>query len=144
MANTATKGGVLDVQKEFTRIREHAETICNDDTHTLGELSPGDCWAQGDLVLMKLDRVPDGATKIPAQQQLVPGNTQGSRHCLTSLEGITMHKLADATELDGPVFEAEKTVEIDHPEHGNVIGGPGVYGVIYQRQRAEELRRVRD
>lgn len=129
---------------EFRGIQKHAESIKNDETHTLGAASPADAWAQGDVGIVCLDSVPPGCKPIKAERQLAPGTTQGSRHCLTSLDGIEMFSLPNPTALDGPVFKTEHGCEIDHPEHGNVILPPGVYGVIYQRQYAEELRRVQD
>lgn len=129
---------------ELRTIRKHAETIKNDDTHTLGELSVGDCWAQGDVLIVKLDEVPAGAEPMMIARQLAPGTTQGSRHCIVDLDGVEMFRLADANPLDGPVLRCDRQVEIDHPEHGNVVLPPGVYGIVYQRQYAEELRRVED
>jgi hypothetical protein len=76
--------------------------------------------------------------------QLAPGTSQGSRHCLESLEGITVFRLADQTPLDGPILEAPSGLRVNHPEHGDVTLRPGVYAVVYQRAFAEELRRVED
>lgn len=129
---------------EFQQIQKHAESIKNDETHRIETWSPGDCWAQGDLLLVCLEKVPQGAEVIKVDRQLAPGTTQGSRHCLVSLDGVTMYRLANATALDGPIVEAKSGCEIDHPEHGNLIVPPGVFGVVYQRQYAEELRRVLD
>lgn len=129
---------------EFKSIKKHAESIVNDETHTIATMSTGDYWAQGDVKITCLDDVPTGCKPIKAEKQLAPGTSQGSRHCLVSLSGVEMFTLPDATPLDGPVFRAKQGCEIDHPEHGNVILPPGVYGITYQRQFAEELRRVVD
>lgn len=126
-------------------LQKHAESIRNDDEHAIATMSPGDAWAQGDLLLVCLDRVPDGAVKLrEPSAQLAPGTTQGSRHCLAALDGITMYRLRDTTPLDGPVIEAPGGCRVNHPEHGDVTLPPGVYGVVYQRAYAEELRRVLD
>lgn len=129
---------------EFRAIKKHAETIVNDATHTIATMSPGDCWAQGDLLIVCLEGVPDGALPIKGMSQLAPGTSQGSRHTLKCLEAVAMFTMPKGTALDGPVFSAPAGCEIEHPEHGNVVLPPGTYGVIYQRQYAEELRRVLD
>lgn len=129
---------------ELKAIQQHAESIKNDETHEMSVMSPGDAWAQGDVLITCLECVPDGCEPIKAERQLAPGTTQGSRHCIVDLQGVEMFRMKDATPLDGPVFRSDRKVEIDHPEHGNLIAPPGTYGVTYQRQYAEELRRVQD
>jgi len=129
----------------FDSIKTHAESIKNDEQQSLCNPSKGDAWAQGDLLIVCLEAVPAGAEIDQAPKaQLAIGNTQGSRHCLTSLQGVTMYKVKSGNPLDGPVFETKNGVEIDHPEHGNLVLPPGTYGCIYQRQYAEDLRRVLD
>lgn len=131
--------------KEFKAIQQHAESIKNDEAHTLETMSVGDCWYQGDVRIMRLPALPPNCEPIKGEAQLAPGNTQGSRHILSSLAGIEMFRLADATPLDGPVFKADRPVTVTHPEHGDLtLNEPGIYGVTYQRQFAEELRRVAD
>ncbi len=128
----------------YRDIKKHAESIRNDESHELEVMSPGDCWAQGDLLIVSLESVPAGCAPIKAERQLAPGNTQGSRHCLVSLDGVEMFQLPEPNALDGPVFRTDRKLVIDHPEHGNLIVPPGTYAVVYQRQFAEELRRVAD
>lgn len=134
----------MQVADALRRIDAHAEQIKNDESHTLGALSRADTWAQGDVGLVVLDELPDNCEKIAAVPQLAPGSTRGSRHCLVSLTGITMYRMNKATPLDGPIIESLFGFEIDHPDHGNVICPPGIYGVVYQRQYAEDLRAVQD
>lgn len=129
---------------EFRTIKQHAEIIKNDETHRIETCSPGDSWAQGDLLIVALDAVPKNCKPTKVERQLAPGTSQGSRHFLASLEGVEMFTLDDATPLDGPIVKTAKPCEIEHPEHGNIVLPAGVYGVIYQRQYAEELRRVVD
>lgn len=140
---TATK--LPSSKRAFSELARHAEKIKNDEHQTAGEMSVGDFWAQGDIALFRLEGVPAGAVpeKDP-QPQLAPGTTQGSRHCLESLAGITMFRHASPTALDGPILDAPKGLRVNHPEHGDVTLLPGVYAVVYQRQFAEELRRVAD
>lgn len=75
---------------------------------------------------------------------MAPGATQGSRHTLRSLDGVTVYKLRDAGSLDGPIVEAKEPAWLDHPEHGNRQLPAGLYAVTYQRAFAEELRAVQD
>lgn len=136
---------MVSATSELREIKKHAKSIKNDETHRLGEVIPGDSWAQGDLLIVAFDAVPKGCVPVDKPEpQLAPGNTQGSRHCLDRLDGVEMFRLKDATPLDGPVFRTNRVTEITHPEHGNLIGPPGVYGIVYQRQYAEDLRRVLD
>lgn len=129
----------------FDELHLHAESIKNDEHQTAGEMSVGDMWAQGDIGLVMLDKVPEGAVPVknPASQ-LAPGTTQGSRHCLESLAGIRVFAHADPTVLDGPILDAPNGLTVTHPEHAWVTLRPGVYATVYQRGYAEELRRVQD
>ena len=129
----------------FRRVQKQAEKIKNDDAHTIATCSPGDMWPQGDIGILCLASLPKGA-KLDHRPtaQLAPGTTQGSRHCITDLSSVTIFRLAEPTPLDGPVIEAPTGFTVEHPEHGNVTLPPGIYGVIYQRAYADELRRVLD
>ena len=132
-------------EREIAAIQSHAEKIRNDDAHEVATASPGDTWAQGDVGIICLDRLPAGCRAEPKPAaQLAPGETQGSRHCLTDLASVRLYRLADATPLDGPVIDAPQGCTIAHPEHGDVTLPAGIYGVIYQRAYADELRRVQD
>lgn len=113
-----------------------------------GSLAVGDKHWQGDVCLQRL-----GGNPVPMlglkpikkpQLQLAPGNTQGSRHCLDSLDGILLYTKPNPTPLDGPVIHADREFTVLHPEHGHVTLPAGDYAVTYQRQYAEELRAVAD
>jgi len=133
------------IARQFGILQKHAESIRNDATHDLrGGMEIGDAWAQGDLLIRRIAAVPPDAQACPAEAQLVPGITQGARHCLAELEGITMYRLAKATPLQGPIFTVADEVTVEHPEHGHVILGAGVYAIEYQRAFADELRRRND
>lgn len=135
----------MNAVKEFETLKQHAETIRNDAEHRIETMSPGDCWAQGDIGIVCLKSLPVGSAKIvKPSAQLAPGTTQGSRHCLRRLRGVTLYRIAEPTPLDGPVIDAPKGCAIDHPEHGNVVLPPGIYAIVYQRAYADELRRVQD
>lgn len=132
--------------ESFNRVKESAEAIKCDQPQRFPEAaSVGDCWRQGDVYLTRLGEVPHGCRKIDQPEaQLAPGTTQGSRHVLDSLDGVTLYELDNATPLDGPVLETTCERTVTHPEHGDLVLPPGVYGVTYQRAYADELRRVAD
>lgn len=132
-------------QKAFRDVQKHAEEIKNDGEHTVANRSPGDMWAQGDIGILCLAELPNDAEFDPKpQSQLSPGNTQGSRHCIVDLPAVKIYRLKSATVLDGPIVDAPCGFKVDHPEHGAITMPPGVYGIVYQRSFAEELRRVQD
>jgi hypothetical protein len=99
---------------------------------------------QGDVYIWAKSKVPKNAKQIKSNSQLAPGTTKGSRHCLDSLDGVTMYAIEDANELQGPIIERACERLVTHPEHGDWRLGAGVYEITYQRAFAEELRRVRD
>lgn len=111
-----------------------------------GTLAPYDCHRQGDVYILTLSSLPRGLSAIATRAQLAPGETQGSRHCIAAahLGRVKMYQRNATNPLEGPVIDASDEVEITHPEHGHVILPKGVYGIYYQRQMAEELRRVAD
>lgn len=135
----------MTAERSLEQIASHAEAIKNDEHQQAGEMSPGDVWAQGDVGIVRLESLPEGCTPIKEPSlQLAPGTTQGSRHCLASLDGVRLFQLSNPGPLEGPVIDAPQGMRVNHPEHGDVSFGPGVYGVVYQRQYAEELKRVQD
>ena len=136
----------MTATKAFESVRNTAETIKNDEPQRFPEAaSVGDVWRQGDVYIERLAGVPKNATvDAKTDMQLAPGTTQGSRHVLDSLQGVTMYRLAIPTVLDGPVLLTTEERTITHPEHGDVILPPGCYGVTYQRMFAAELRRQQD
>lgn len=127
----------------YKTIVRHAQKIRNDDPHTIATMSESDMWPQGDVGILCLDALPPGAVEIEKPSlQLAPGTTQGSRHILD--RQVRQYRWEDATPLDGPILDAPEGCTITHPEHGDVTLPAGIYAIIYQRQHAEELRRVQD
>jgi len=115
------------------------------DAHT-----PGDMIRQGDLYITKIESVPTGYTRVEkpteADRQLVPGNTEGAKHCLSSLDGVTLHRSKNhgqENNLDGPCVEVTKPVDIMHPTHGHVGLTEGTYSIGYQREYDRELEQER-
>ena len=109
--------------------------------------SDGDSIRQGDCYFMLLDCVPKGAKKLKqVPRQLAPGTTQGSRHTLDSVDGVTAYEISGSTEFDGPILRLACERTIEHPEHGNWVLPAGVYAVGYQRTQdaLDRARRVED
>lgn len=119
----------------------------------------GDVAHQGDVILIGLDKVPEGA-QDRKNRQLAEGNTQGSRHILVGGQCFDVKKetvidlVAKATkgkvkvslvEYVGPVIasrDADMTVE--HPQHQHQTFPPNsVCAVIYQRNVDAEGRIMR-
>ncbi len=126
-------------------VQSTAEKIRNDATQHFPEAaSVGDCVRQGDIYITLIQSVPDDAKPIKCAGQLAPGNTKGSRHCLDSSAGVKMYELAHARPLDGPVLELSQVRTVTHPEHGDWVLPCGVYQIEYQRDLADEERRVAD
>jgi hypothetical protein len=124
-------------------------TIVHDDSFVqrFGEGNvPGDCVAQGDLYLTKLEGVPHSAKPAEVRLQIAEGDTQGSRHILDSADGVRMYRISHPGPMDGPVLELTEERVLTHPEHRHVRLSPGVYGVHYQRNldAEERVTRVRD
>jgi len=138
----------ITAEKALQEISSRAERIKNDETQRFPEAaSPGDSWRQGDVYITLLAGRPIDAVKQEHPgKQLAPGTTQGSRHCLDSLAGVTIYRLPNPQMLDGPIIECKKERTITHPEHGNVILPPGIYAISYQRSvdAEERQRRVED
>lgn len=106
-----------------------------------------DTIAQGDLYLIVREGgIPEGYTEGKTVVQLVPGQTQGAKHCLDSVEGVTMYfpKNWNEADLAGPIFVADREVEVLHPVHGNVTIPAGfMIECRYQREWDAELARER-
>lgn len=110
-----------------------------------GALAPGDYHRQGDVYITRIHEIPKGAIPIDnPSAQLAPGDTQGSRHVIDDLSCVEMFAKKDQTALDGPILNVKQPITINHPEHGAVSFPAGFYAITYQRQLADELRRVQD
>lgn len=130
---------------QFDALRNHLESIKNDDPHVFEHMDVGDMWAQGDVGIMRIELIPKGVTEIKnPSAQLAPGSTQGSRHIIADMAGVRMFSIADATALDGPIVDCKSAMTITHPEHGDVTVPAGTYAIVYQRAFADELKRQKD
>lgn len=125
---------------EATRTKKPTYHI--EETH----LDVGQFVAQGDVALVKLDKIPEGATRIEhPSAQIAPGTTQGSRHIWDSMDGVEVYELKGQDALHGNVYVLRKERTLTHPEHGEHTYHAGFIGqCIYQRAAKEELSRIQD
>ncbi len=115
------------------------------------DLKAGQWVAQGDLNFIVVDRIPSNATLIKNPSlQLAPGNSKGSRHCLNTLENVDVYAIENGNALLGYWLSIKGETIVTHPEHKHQLWRPNTDGsatnviVTYQRQHAEELRRIED
>jgi len=134
----------MDAVKTMEAIRTHGKKVADDSQREVGSLRPGDYTAQGDVMFWFLDSLPDGCNPVPAVNQLAPGTTKGSRHCIADLTHCELFTRDNANVLQGPIIRASEPFTVEHPEHGNQVLPAGVWAVTYQRAHAKELRRVAD
>lgn len=141
----------------FEQIRSHADLIKSgqhkvkpgQELSFSPAASVGDTIAQGDLYIMVADKMPAEYELVEANVanlQLVPGNTQGARHCLDSFDGVTMYRPKTWTEEDlrGPYLQLTKDRTVLHPTHGpvNLIAGMN-YLCGYQKEYDTQERKER-
>lgn len=140
------------------RVTSHAKRIADGAHDTIKPGMPfripdawmhGDAGAQGDLVIICIDKVPSGyklAKNLEAaDMQLVPGNTEGAKHCLDSLEGVKLYrKQGDDDSLDGPCVRVAVDRVITHPKHGHwTIPAGRLVKIEYAREFDAEQKRER-
>ncbi len=151
------------MQATIERIEKHAKIIQSGEHESVrpgqpwefsAACEPGDgCW-QGDLGIEIVEAVPAGYVEVvnPTEddRQLVPGNTEGSKHCLDSLSGVKMYRPEewDEESLRGPCLVLTEERKVLHPTHGPVTVPAGLTILCrYQREWDKELvkeRRTRD
>jgi len=150
---TITINDVVEYARKISS-GEH-ETVSPGQPYTFSEASvEGDMVWQGDLGIgLVKNEIPKHYQKSDAIHNLVPGNdnTIGSKHCLTSLQGVTMWfpKNWNEESLEGPFLQLSNGATISHPVHGDV-NIPACFDavqIVYQREwdleQARE-RRARD
>ena len=140
---------------ELRKMNAQAERIKSDE-HASVSLAIGDNLRQGDIYVVRVNRMPAG--KPRTSRQMAVGNTQGSRHVLVGdLVSLVDADVADATDVlhglmdsprpyqIGPAFETAEPVTLTHPEHGDrLLTEAGCYQVIYQRALDGEEREMRE
>jgi hypothetical protein len=138
------------LQRHADRIRTGKAKIHPGQPMRLSEAAaPGDGIWQGDLGLEVVESVPaDYELAAAVTLQLVPGTTQGSRHCLDSSDGVTMYLPSGWGQnydgLQGPCMVLTKERTIVHPTHGAVTIPAGfTIACRYQREWDAEQRKER-
>lgn len=141
----------INVKKTLADIETAAKAKAKPDAVVYETMAIGEYHRQGDVYLQRIDpsefdRVHFSQTVAMGSFQLAPGETQGSRHIIPArdMKHIELCGKPNATALDGPMIKAKKAFTVEHPEHGAVTLPAGTYAVTYQRQLAQELRRVAD
>ena len=137
-------------------ILEHGKLNFDGSTQVVPDMKKGAYAAQGDVNIFRIGSIPKHAKKLSKEEilkkfnsdgmyQLAPGTTKGSRHCMDNLQGVEVYELENPNPLQGEIFSIEQTKTIPHPEHGDLVfRQPGNYIIGYQRQHAEELKRIQD
>lgn len=113
-------------------------------------MAPMDAIAQGDLNLILVESIPDNfkLRKNRDDNQLVPGNTEGSKHCVVDMSTCDVLNppgwSAEYDNLLGPVIVAKSDTTIGHPTHGavTILAGQTVQ-CQYQRVWEEEQKKER-
>jgi hypothetical protein len=86
-----------------------------------------DYYQHGDVIVVKIDELPDGMTK---RNDLVleEGEVTGHRHQIMTLERATLFEKAfEGTKLK--FLEVKQPVDLVHEEHGTINLMPGLYSV---------------
>lgn len=139
------------VNRDLSSLRKSVESLDASKRDRIGTASPGDVVRQGDLYLVCLESPTKG--EVIKDRQLAPGTTQGSRHivegdCIIRQGDVNAVRVLHSSvpeELIGPSIECKGDCPVTHPEHGDrVLPAGSNWGVVYQRQFAEEIRRVQD
>ena len=109
-------------------------------------LDVGQFYTQGDLALRKLSEVPADAVLVENPIcQVAEGTTKGARHIWDSLDGVTVYRRPNADALTGSIYVLAQERTLTHPDHGDHVYHAGFIGeAIFQRQMAEELKRIVD
>ena len=141
------------IEKHAASIRDGLAKIQPGEPHTISDAAAtGDGFAQGDLSIILVDAIPDGYKRIQTptdkDRQLVPGNTEGSRHCLDSLDGVELYRHENWNQnydgLMGPLFRLSKERTITHPKHGDItIPADRCVLTTYQPDYDAETRKTR-
>jgi hypothetical protein len=155
--NAARRNAMASITKQIEQIRRSAEKMDAAAPAKIGSASAGDVVRQGDLYFICLDVLPTGKTL--KDRQLAPGTSQGSRHLATgkclvldvdkAAMAATINRLVKGSEIPqqlvGPALVCTEETTITHPEHGwRTLEAGSAWATVFQRQYAEEIRRVQD
>ena len=102
-------------------------------------------YQQGDVLIRRIERIPDGAKKIKPTKRgfiLAEGEATGHAHRVAVSDRVDMLTLDDNLYL-----QAKWAFIVTHEEHGAVTIPPGDYGIGRVQEYdhfAEEARNVKD
>ena len=133
--------------KMLARIHEYGINTADNSLRIIPNGFPiGQYIPQGDVNIFRLPQVPESAILAKLSAQLAPGTTRGSRHCIKAddLGKCEFFRLPNANPLQGPIIVFQKSVTIEHPEHGDQLWPPCVVAITYQRRYADEIKRIQD
>lgn len=146
--NTAVVDPIERIQQRANALAEERSVGPGKPARFTAAAQTGDMIWQGDLGILLAAAPPkDFKLAEKPQLQLVPGETQGARHCLSSLEGVQVYlppNWPNVTEL-GPFFmTGTKGVTVEHPTHGHVECLPNQgHQTVYQREWDQIQRQAR-
>jgi len=138
---------MLNAISTIEQITKHGVENACDDTYIVPiDFPVGQYLPQGDINILRLDKVPDGMVRVAPTAQLAPGTSRGSRHCIKAedLQYCTFYGFLDANPLEGPVIVFNRSITIEHPEHRDYVWPAGAIAIGYQRRYADEIRRTQD
>lgn len=103
-------------------------------------------YQQGDILVVKVDELPDGTTEKLDHGVLAEGEMTGHAHRLDA--DLVAQGIVQLLKINGELYmRALKEVQVTHEEHNPVTIPPGDYKVEGVREYdhfAEEARRVAD
>ena len=122
-----------------TMIADFAESKAKNETRVVPSLLVGQTIRQGDVYLTRIESFKQ-KDYVAAGEQLAPGNSQGSRHCVDLNAGVKCWKKKDGRVTEGPIVEAEGRFTLTHPEHAHFDLPGGIYQVTFQLDYATQQR----
>jgi hypothetical protein len=127
------------------QIHQHGKSVADDTTRVI-DPTIGIPVAQGDINLWSLPTLPSNAIETAPNCQLAPGTTRGSRHCIkqSDMPHVKFYRLPQPNSLQGGIMVFDRSITIEHPEHGDHIWPAGIVAVTYQRRHAAEVKRSQD
>lgn len=139
----------IEAIREITHAPAH--TVDRDNRHmTVGQVAH-----QGDVYVFRVNRHEDiyefnrlitTRAELGGEvesRQVAVDVSQGSRHIVVG-DRVSIRWPVNGHVLEGPTIEAESEWALIHPEHATHRFAAGRYVVTYQRDLAQEMRRVAD
>jgi len=96
-------------------------------------LEVGQFLPQGDVALLKMSEVPEGAVQVNnPSPKVVAGTTQGSQHVWDSMEGIEAFEPPASMKSPtvGLIYKLNEERTLTHPDHGHHTYHEGFIGCL--------------